>query len=507
MPIVNKPSSGPFTRTERIIITIPVLLASLLHAVNMSTAYVALPNIQGNLSATPDQVGWVITAFVVASAIGTVITGWLANRLGRRRVFLGSIAGFTVTGALCASATGLEDLVVYRILQGAVSAPLLPISQAIMLDTYPRERHGFAMSIWSMGMIMGPVLGPTIGAIVTEAYNWRWVFSINIPLGLLAFGAIFFTLPEADKRQDRLDWIGVSSLVIAVSALQLMLDRGQRLDWFESPEIVIEAWLAVLGFYIFVVHCATARNPYLNLSIFRDRNFVVGLSLIFVFGVTVFSTMFILPVFLQTVQGYPVITAGWVLSARGLGTAIAMLSGGILADRFSPKNLILIGVLCCGISSWLMTEWSTEVSMDEVVYLTVISGFGMGMMWVTLTTVTFSTLSPSLRTEGAALFALIRAIGASIGTSVVVAILVRSSQVSYIELRKHINPYHELLPPEGTVGAWDLESTSGLMSLYHLVAEQAQMIGFLNSFVFSAVVVFMAIPLVLLLKTPPRTKS
>ena len=193
MPIINKPSSGPFTRTERIIITIPVLLASLLHSVNMSTAYVALPNIQGNLSATPDQVGWIITAFVVASAVGTVVTGWLANRLGRRRVFLASIAGFTITGALCAGAAGIEDLVIYRVLQGVASAPLLPISQAIMLDTYPKERHGFAMSIWSMGMILGPVVGPTIGAIMTEAYNWRWVFSINIPLGLLAFAAIFFT--------------------------------------------------------------------------------------------------------------------------------------------------------------------------------------------------------------------------------------------------------------------------------------------------------------------------
>ncbi len=504
MPIINKPSSGPFTRTERIIITIPVLLASLLHSVNMSTAYVALPNIQGNLSATPDQVGWIITAFVVASAVGTVVTGWLANRLGRRRVFLASIAGFTITGALCAGAAGIEDLVIYRVLQGVASAPLLPISQAIMLDTYPKERHGFAMSIWSMGMILGPVVGPTIGAIMTEAYNWRWVFSINIPLGLLAFAAIFFTLPEADKRRDKLDWIGVSSLVIAVSSVQLMLDRGQRLDWFESPEIIIEAWAAALGFYIFVAQCATARNPYLNLSIFRDRNFVVGLALIFVFGLTVFSTMFILPVFLQTVQGYPVITAGWVLSARGVGTAIAMLAGGVLSDRFSPKNLIMIGVLCSGISSWLMTEWSSEVGMEEVVYLTVISGFGMGMMWVTLTTVTFSTLAPELRTEGAALFALIRAIGASIGTSLVVAILVRSSQVNYIELRGHVNPYHELLPPEGTPHVWDLESTSGLLSMYHLVSEQAQMIGFLNSFVFSAVVVFAAIPLVLLLKTPRR---
>lgn len=504
MAIITKPATGPFTTSERILITVPVLMASLLHSVNMSTAYVALPNIQGNLAATPDQVGWIITAFVVASAVGTVVTGWLANRLGRRRVFLWSIAGFTITGALCASAAGLEDLVFYRILQGLVSAPLLPISQAIMLDTYPRRRHGFAMSIWSMGMILGPVLGPTIGAVITDAYNWRWVFSVNIPLGIIAFVGIYATLPEADKRQDRLDWIGVSSLIIGVSALQLTLDRGQRLDWFDSPEIVLEVWVAVLSFYIFIAHCSTARNPYITLSIFRDRNFVVGLALIFLFGVTVFSTMFILPTFLQTVQGYPIITAGWLLSARGLGTGLAMLSGGILSDRFSAKKLILLGVLCIGISQWLMTKWSSDVGMEGVIYLTMVSGFGMGMMWVTLTAVTFSTLSPSLRTEGAALFALIRAIGASIGTSVVVAILVRSSQVNYIELRNHINPYRELFPSEGAVVRLDVESPYGLLSLYHMVAEQAQMTGFLNSFFFSAAVVFLAIPLVLLLKAPDR---
>ena len=226
MALISKPATGPFTTAERIIITIPVLTASLLHAVNMSTAYVALPNIQGNLSATPDQIGWVITAFVVASAVGTVLTGWLSSRFGRRRVFLASIIGFTLTGALCATAGGLEDLVFYRVLQGFVSAPLLPISQAIMLDTYPRERHGFAMSIWSMGMIIGPVVGPTVGALLTEWQNWRYVFSINIPLGLIALAGIWFTLPEAEKKPQRLDWIGVSSLIIERKEQILQIRRG-----------------------------------------------------------------------------------------------------------------------------------------------------------------------------------------------------------------------------------------------------------------------------------------
>ncbi|MBT6273566.1 MAG: MFS transporter, partial [Chromatiales bacterium] len=252
MPIIDKPAAGPFTTAERIIITIPVLAASLLHSVNMSTVYVALPNIQGNLSATPSQISWVITAFVVASAIGTIITGWLCSQFGRREVFLASIAGFTVTALMCASATGLTELVGYRALQGFVSAPLLPISQSIMLDTYPRERHGFAMSIWSMGMIMGPVMGPTLGALLTEWYNWRYLFFINVPLGIIAYAGVWAVIPNVERTPTKLDWTGVTALIVGVAALQLMLDRGQSQDWLESTEIQIEAATAVLCFYVFV---------------------------------------------------------------------------------------------------------------------------------------------------------------------------------------------------------------------------------------------------------------
>lgn len=499
------PPSGPYTRAQRILITVPVLMASLLHAVNMSTAYVALPNIQGNLSATADQVGWIITAFVVASAVGTVLTGWLAQQVGRRMVFLGAILGFTVTSVLCAVATNLEQLVLFRILQGFVSAPLLPVSQSIMLDTYPREKHGFAMSIWSMGMILGPVVGPTVGAIVTEFYGWRYLFLINIPLGLAAFFAILPTLPRAPNRPGGLDWVGVTALIVAVSAFQLMLDRGERQDWFNSTEIVLEACVAALAFYIFVAHCLTARNPYINLAIFRDRNYVVGCGLIFVFGIAVFSSLFVLPLFLQNIQGYPVISAGWVVSARGVGTMVAMLSGGLLADRFQAKHLILMGLICVGASNFAMTGWSSAVSLDEVIIVTLINGFGMGVMWVTLSTVTFSTLAPELRVEGAALFALIRAIGASVGTSVIVMILVRSTQINYSELRDHIHAGNEALLALGDAAPWSLESADGIAALGQLVAQEALMLGFLNDFVFLVAIAVIGAPLVFLLRRPPST--
>ncbi len=494
------PASGPYTRAQRIIITVPVLTASLLHALNMSTAYVALPNIQGNLSATPDQIGWIITAFVVASAVGTVLTGWLSQRLGRRFVFLGAILGFTITSMFCASAGGLESLVVYRIMQGLVTAPLLPLSQTIMLDTYPRSQHGFSMSIWSMGMIMGPVIGPTLGAMLTEWYGWRYLFLLNVPFGIIAFVGIFVVLPQGKRSRTPLDWIGVIALIVAVASFQLMLDRGERQGWFESSEIVLEAALAATAFYIFVVHSLTTPAPYVNLSIFRDRNYVVGLFLIFVFGIAVFSSLFILPLFLQNVQGFPVLSAGWVVSARGVGTLVAMITSGYLADRVSHKYLILGGLACVGFSNLWMTQWNAEVPTTEIVWITLINGFGMGVMWVILSTVAFSTLASKFRVEGAALFALVRAIGASMGTSIVVAILVHSSQVNYIQLRDHIHVFNEYLRHAGV----NPDTASGLMALRELVTAQARVIAHLNDFVFLALVVAAAVPLVFLLKRPSR---
>jgi DHA2 family multidrug resistance protein len=501
---LNKPASGPFTKTERIIITVPVLAASLLHSLNMSTAYVALPQMQGNLSATPDQIGWVITAFVVATAVGTILTSWFSQRIGRRQVFLLSIIGFTISSLLCASATGLGDLVLYRMVQGFVSAPLLPISQAIMLDTYPRERHGFAMSIWSMGMILGPVLGPTLGAILTEWYGWRYLFFMNVPMGILAFVGIVLTLPAAHMKAQRLDWIGVISLITAVVCLQLMLDRGERQGWFESTEIVLTASGAALGFYIFVAHCLTADNPYLNLETFKDRNFTVGLGLIFVFGIAVFSSLFILPLYLQNIQGYPVLSAGWVISARGIGTMCAMMSAGVLADRFPAKYLILTGLSCVGFSNLWMTQWNANVGMGEIIWVTAINGYGMGMMWVSLSTVTFSTLAPQFRVEAASLFSLVRAIGASMGTSVVVAILVRSTQANYFELREHVTPFIDSLRSQQVQSMWDSSTAAGLQSIAGLVRSEALMIAFLNDFIFLVVVAFIAMPLVFLLRQPMR---
>ena len=498
---VNKPAHGPFTKIERVVITIPVLAASLLHSLNMSTAYVALPNIQGNLSAAPDQVGWVITAFVVATAIGTILTNLFSQKFGRRRVFLASIAGFTITSLFAATSGSLSELVFHRMLQRFVSAPLLPISQAIMLDTYPREKHGFAMSIWSMGMILGPVAGPTVGAMLTEFYDWRYVFFMNIPFGILAFVSILITLPAARSMRQKTDWLGIFSLIVAVVCLQLVLDRGERLGWFESSEILFNSMVSGVAFYIFIVHSLTTASPYISLKIFSDRNYVIGLALIFIFGIAVFASLFILPLFLQNVQGYPVLSAGWVISSRGLGTMGAMLCSGILLSLMPGKFLILVGLICVGGSNLWMTQWNADVGMEEVIWITMINGFGMGMMWVALTTVTFSTLPTIFRVEAASLFSLIRAIGASMGTSIVVSILVRSTQTNYIEMRSQISEFQAFTITNGFGGMLNIASELGLETIQNIVLSEAQMIAFLNDFVFLMVVAFLAMPLIFLLRS------
>ena len=492
-----------YTSMQRAIITVPVLLASLLHAVSMTTAYVALPHMQGNLSASPDQITWVLTSYVVASAIFTAITGWVSIRFGRKRVFLVAIFGFTVASLLCAAATTLEELVIYRILQGAFSAPLLPISQAIMLDTYPRERHGFAMGIWSMGMIAGPVFGPTIGAFFTEFYSWRWVFHMNVPLGVLAFIGVLLAVPETmKKRGHALDSFGLLTLALGVGALQLMLDRGERNEWFASTEIVVEGIVAALCMYLFIAHSLTARNPFLNAQVFRDRNFVVGLLLIMAFGLTVFSSMFLLPLFLQNVQDYPVLTSGMVLSMRGIGTLVGMSLVGQLSKWFSLRTTIIVSLLTIAFSSQAMTSWTPDVSIWQVTWITIINGFGMGMLWVALTTVTFSTLAPSLRTEGAALFALIRAVGASIGISIAVTVLTRSTQINYATLMEFVTVYNDAFLMLGETSSWNLGTMKGLAALQKEIFGQAEMIGYLNDFKLLMYAALLSIPIAMMLQTP-----
>lgn len=489
------------TARHRGLITVSIMLATVMQSLDTTIANVALPHMQGALSATLDQVGWVLTSYIIAAAIMTPPTGFLASRFGRKRVFVAAVTGFTLASMLCGAATSLNEMVVFRLLQGAFGAGLVPLSQAVLLDTYPRERHASAMAMWGVGVMVGPILGPTLGGYLTEVYNWRWVFYINLPFGLLALTGILSFVPESERDHGRpLDWFGFTLLSLAIGALQLMLDRGQSRDWFTSGEIVTEGVLSALFLYLFVVHLLTDRRPFLEPGLFRDRNFSLGLVFIFVVGIILLATLALLPPFLQNLMGYPVVTTGFVLAPRGVGTMIAMLLVGRLSGRVDPRFMILAGLSLTAISLWEMSRFTLQVDSWTIVRTGITQGLGLGFIFVPLSTITFATLRPQWRNEGTAMFSLMRNIGSSIGISVMVTLLARHTQANHALLAGALTPFNSALQAAGN--AWDAGTAAGRLALNSEVTRQAAAIAYLADFRIMMWVALLAIPLLILLRKP-----
>ncbi|HZD24942.1 MAG TPA: DHA2 family efflux MFS transporter permease subunit [Alphaproteobacteria bacterium] len=499
-------TAGRSDRLNRGLVTVSIMLATIMQALDTTIANVALPHMQGSMSATQDQISWVLTSYIVAAAIMTPPTGFLAARLGRKRLFLLAVGGFTVASMLCGAATSLDELVLFRLLQGVFGAGLVPLSQSVLLDTYPPEKHGSAMAMWGVGVMVGPILGPTLGGYLTEFYNWRWVFYINLPFGMLALAGIALFVSETERDRERpFDWFGFTMLSLAIGALQLMLDRGESQDWFSSTEIIIEAVVAGLCFYMFVAHMLTARRPFLEPGLFRDRNLVTGLFFIFIVGIILLATLALLPPFLQQLMGYPVITTGFVLAPRGVGTMIAMVLVGRLITRVNVRLLILLGLSLTSLSLWEMAGFTLEVSEWDLIRTGITQGLGLGFIFVPLSTVTFATLAPHLRTEGTALFSLMRNIGSSIGISVVVTLLARNTQTNHAILSQHATPLNPVFQWLDVSRIWDLSSSHGLSALNAEVTRQAATIAYLDDFRLMMVVTLLAVPMLLLLRTPKRS--
>ncbi|SDO57526.1 DHA2 family efflux MFS transporter permease subunit [Desulforhopalus singaporensis] len=487
--------------SSRGLITISIMLATVMQAIDTTIANVALPNMQGAMSATQDQISWVLTSYIVAAAIMTPVTGVLAAQLGRKRIFLISVAGFTLSSVLCGTSQTLFQIVLFRLLQGVFGAGLVPLSQAVLLDTYPREQHGSAMAIWGLGVMVGPIIGPSLGGYITEFYNWRWIFYINLPVGLLAFGGILASVRETRvSDSQRFDYFGFFLLSIAIGSLQLLLDRGQSLDWFSSSEIVVETVTAILCLYMFVVHTLTADDPFIPPAMFRDRNFIGGLILMFVIGVTLLATLALLPPFMQQLMGFPVVTTGYLLAPRGMGTMLAMVLVGRLVDKIDARLLILAGLSLTIVALFMMTRFTTEVPESAIVLTSVIQGFGFGFVFVPLSTNTFSTLAARFRTEGTAMYSLIRNIGSSIGISVVVTMLARNAQVNHADLAEFINPFRPVMTPGSLPSVWDWTTATGAAALNAEVSRQALTISYLNDFRLIMWITVAAIPLLLLFK-------
>ncbi len=488
---------------NRGMITVAVMLATVMQVVDTTIVNVALPHMQGSMSATQDQISWVLTSYIVAAAIFTPLTGVLAERLGRKRLFAAAVVGFTLASMLCGAATSLTQLVLFRALQGALGASLVPLSQAVLLDTYPREKHGSAMALWGMGVMVGPILGPTLGGYLTEYYSWRWAFYINLPVGVLALLGIAAFVPNAAGREKRgFDLFGFALLSIAIGALQLMLDRGNTLDWFDSTEVVLEAATAALALYLFLTHMFTADKPFIEPGLFTDRNFVAGILLMFTVGVLLLATMALLPPFLQTLLGFPVITAGYVLAPRGAGTMVSMMVVGRLVGKVDTRILVLTGLGLMGWSLHAMTQWNADVGVADIIYTGIVQGVGLWFIFVPLSTIAFATLAPRYRNEGTAMFSLIRNLGSSVGISLVMTVLGHEVQQSHAQISASITPFRDAFQAPGVPPLWTLSTELGRAALDAEVTRQALTIAYLNDFRFMMYLCLLAVPLLLLLRSP-----
>jgi MFS transporter, DHA2 family, multidrug resistance protein len=482
------------------LLTVCVMLATIMQALDTTIANVALPYMQGSLAATTDQINWVLTSYIVAAAIATPVTGFLEARLGRKRLFLIAVAGFTGASVLCGIAVSLPEMVLFRLLQGVFGASLVPLSQAVLLDSYPKEKHGSAMALWGVGVMVGPILGPTLGGWLTESYNWRWVFYINVPIGILTFLGLSAYLSETRTSKGGFDWFGFAMLSIALGSFQMMLDRGEQLDWFSSTEIVIEAVLAGLAFYLFVVQTFTVREPFIDPRIFKDRNFSVGLCFIFVVGIILLASLALITPYLQNLMGYPVVTAGIVLAPRGVGTMVAMMIVGRIINRVDPRLLLTLGLLLTAQVLWEMTGFTPDVSEATLIRTGVLQGMGLGFMFVPLSTITFATLPANLRTQGTALYSLMRNIGSSIGISLVIFLLTRNTQLVHAELAGRVTPFNDALGEVGPSHFWNMATMVGKAALNAEVTKQASVVAYANDFKLMMLVALVALPLVLLLK-------
>jgi len=494
-------SEASATGTNRGLITISVILASFLTALDQTIANVALPHIGGELSATREQSSWVLTSYIVGAAIMIPLSGWLADRYGRKKILVVSVIAFTVSSALCGLAQSLGQIVLFRLLQGLAGAALVPQSQAVLLDINPPERHGRAMAAWVMAVVFGPAVGPVLGGWLTDDYSWRWVFFINVPFGIFATLGLLSSMRDSKTQRSSFDFFGFATLSLAIGALQIMLDRGQLLDWFSSTEICIEAALAAVAFYLFMTHTFTSRTPFVTPGMFRDRNFAIGSVAIFVIGIVLFATLALLPPMLQDLMGYPVTTTGWVTAPRGVGTLIATIAVGRLISRIDARLLIGTGFALTAFSLWQSCGFSPLMDDRLVVWSGFIQGLGLGLTYVPLTTVCFATLAPHFRSGGTSMFNLLRNIGSSIGIAVVQALLTRNTQVMHARLTEHITPYGAQLR---SAAPYDLATPQGLAALNAGVTRQAEMIAYNNNFKLLLVLTLAIFPLILLLSPARR---
>ncbi|WP_375397883.1 DHA2 family efflux MFS transporter permease subunit [uncultured Sphingomonas sp.] len=486
---------------NRGLLMVGVMGAVVMVILDTTIANVALPRMQTSLGATPDSVTWVLTSYIIATAVALPATGWLSGRLGSRNLFLLAVGGFIVASMLCGTAVSLGEMVLFRILQGVAAAFISPLSQTTMIDITPPEGQAKAMSIWGMGVIVGPILGPVLGGFLTESYNWRWVFYVNLPVGMLTLAILWFLLPSRPIEKRSFDFTGFVFVGLAIASFQLMLDRGQNQDWFSSWEIVIEGCVALASAWVAVIYLATAKRPLFNPGMFANRNLVLGMAFMVIVGLSTMAPMALLPSLLQQLFGYPVVDTGVMMASRGIGVTVTMLISGQLMGKLDTRILIVTGFVVFGGSLRMMSFWSLEMDFWPVITSGFVQGLGMGLVFLPLNSLAFATLPAQFRTDGASLLNLMRSIGQSAGISMVTVLLARNIQVSHADLVQNVT---EKTVPGINIGQLDqLGSFSGAIfgMADAMINRQAAMIAYLDNFYLMSWLCFAVVPFVLVLQT------
>ena len=501
-PAVSSPPAIPgesYSTGRRVMILVAVVLGSTLYATTLLIASTLLPQMQGTMSATQDEIAWTMTFNILATAVATPMTGWLAARFGRRDTMIWSVFLFTFTTFMCGSAESLETLVFWRVLQSALGAPVIPLSQTILLDTFPKRQQGLVVSIFGMAVVIGPVIGPVVGGMLSELYSWRWAFYMIVPVGLLSVTGLRLTLPR-DRITGRtaLDWTGFLSLSVTIACIQLVLSRGQRLDWYDSDEIMLETFIAVVAFWIFLAHSLTARRPFLNLRLLLDRNYALGLVLVLIYGMLNFTPMVLLPPLLQQHAGFPDMLIGQIVAARGAGATLGFFLA-IFVGRMDPRIGLIGGFGLQAVSGLWLMSLDLNVDTGTLMANSFVQGIAIGVIWVPLTLVTFSTIGAANLAECTAVYHLLRNIGSSFFISICVAEIVRSTGANYGRMVELVNPFNKVLALPWVTGGWDFETVQGLARLSKEINRQAAMLGYINAFGLYTLCSALAIPLVLLI--------
>ena len=488
---------------SRLLTSIAVMAATIMQVLDTTIINVALPNMAGQLDATPDNIGWVLTSYLIASAIFMPLTGYFTDRVGQKRYLLISIAGFVTASVLCGMASSLTSMVAFRFLQGVFGASLVPLSQSIMIQNFPLEQRGKAMAIWAMGVMVAPILGPTLGGWLTEVINWRWTFYINLPVGIVSFLLTLKYVPDTPVKQRRMDWAGFISLAIGIAALQLVLDRGNQDDWFSSSLLIMASGVAVTALLFFIIHNLTGdHHPLFDLSIFTDRNFLIANVIMVAIGVGFFGGMLLQSLYMQNFLGYPTFDAGLYMAPRGLASFFVMFFVGKFSGKFAPRNFIFVGICASVAGNFLMTHFTAEVGIKDLVVPLILQGIGMGLIFVPVSTIAFSTLPKETATEAAGIYSLIRAVGSALGISLLATYFSRSAQQNWSSLRDGIDAFNPTVSSYLAPLHLTNQDPQGLAILAQAVMKQAQYAAYIDSFWFATANFLLMLPLLLLIKTP-----